>query len=243
MKRILACLLVLLSATTLATPVSVTVVEPYADVHTGPAAEYPVFHVIEKGEQIRVLAAHTGWYKITTTRGIQGWVSAASLRRTIVSRDMAFAITEADFTSFRQRRFEFTVSAGRLENTNALSVSAAWMLTTNIAAEASVAQALGDFSENRLWLVRLQHTPFPDWRVSPYWSLGAGQIQTTPTATLVQSGDESRTNDLLEVGIGARLYLVKQFSMRLDYKRLTALTARDELEELNHWQLGFSVFF
>ncbi|MCU7556064.1 SH3 domain-containing protein [Alteromonas sp. ASW11-19] len=243
MKLILACLLILLSATALAAPVSVTVVEPYADVHTGPASEYPVFHAIEKGERISVLAAHTGWYKIETARGIQGWVSASELSRTIVSQDNTFVIAEADFDSFQERRFEVTVSAGRLENTNALSVSAAWMMTANIAAEAGVSQALGDFSENRLWLVRLQHTPFPDWRVSPYWSLGAGQIQTTPTATLVQSGAESRTNDLLEVGIGARLYLVKQFSMRLEYRRLTALTERDDLEELNHWQLGFSVFF
>lgn len=226
-----------------ASEVQVTVVEPYADMHTGPASEYPVFHAIEKGEQITVISSHTGWYKVRNSQGITGWVSERALARTIVRNNQTFSIEEDNFESFQQRHLEFSVLAGRIDNTNALSVNAAWILTPNITAEASLTQALGDFSENRLWLVRLQHTAFPQWRLSPYFTLGAGQIRTTPTATLVQSGAETRTNDLLEVGVGARYYLIKQFSVRLEYKRLTALTERDAFEELNQWQLGFSVFF
>jgi hypothetical protein len=30
---------------------------------TGPARDYPVFHVAEKGEVITILKSHTDWYK------------------------------------------------------------------------------------------------------------------------------------------------------------------------------------
>ncbi len=242
--RLLWILLTLIfSSIVAAAEVQVTVVEPYADMHTGPASEYPAFHAVERGEKITVISSHTGWYKVRTAKGVEGWIPCNALAKTILQDDKTFPIEDKDFDAFQQRLLEFSVLAGRIDNTNALSVNAAWLVTSNIAAEVSFTQALGDFSENRLWLVRLQHTAFPEWRLSPYFTIGAGQIQTTPTATLVQSGAETRTNDLLEVGVGARYYLIKQFSVRLEYKRLTALTERDAFEELNQWQLGFSVFF
>lgn len=242
--RLLWILLTLtFSSIVAAAEVQVRVVEPYADMHTGPASEYPAFHAVERGEKITVISSHTGWYKVRTAKGVEGWIPGNALAKTILQDDKTFPIEDKDFDAFQQRLLEFSVLAGRIDNTNALSVNAAWLVTSNIAAEVSFTQALGDFSENRLWLVRLQHTAFPEWRLSPYFTIGAGQIQTTPTATLVQSGAETRTNDLLEVGVGARYYLIKQFSVRLEYKRLTALTERDAFEELNQWQLGFSVFF
>ncbi|MEW9796536.1 SH3 domain-containing protein [Alteromonas sp. CYL-A6] len=223
--------------------VSVSVAEPFAEMHTGPASEYPVFHVVERGEVIVVLKAHTGWYKVRTADGKEGWIARASL---IATRDMnnrPVSVSETGFDGYQARQWEVGMHAGRLEDVNMLSLSAAWFMTENISAEVSAGQALGDFSDNRFWLVRLTHDTFPDWRASPYFSLGAGQIRTEPSATLVQIGAETRTSDLLEVGLGVRVYLVRNFVMRAEYKRLTALTARDELEELNTWSLGFSVFF
>lgn len=243
MRLVWMVLALLISSVASATEVQVTVVEPYADMHTGPASEYPAFHAVERGEAITVMSSHTGWYKVRTARGVEGWIPGSALAKTILQDNKTFPIDDKNFDAFQQRLFEVSVFAGRIDNTNALSANAAWIITPNIAAEASLTQALGEFSENRLWLVRLQHTAFPQWRLSPYFTLGAGQIQTTPTATLVQSGAETRTNDLLEVGVGVRYYLIKQFSVRLEYKRLTALTERDAFEELNQWQLGFSVFF
>lgn len=221
----------------------VKVVEPYADMHTGPAREFPVFNAISKGEVITVLKSHTGWYKVRTTSGKEGWVTRAALAATLNLDNQPLQLAQDSFEGYQHRTWEFGVFSGRLNDVAALSVSAAWVLTDNIAAELSATQALGNFSDNRIWLVRVQHYTFPEWRISPYFSIGAGQINTEPSATLVQSGDESRTSDLLEVGVGARYYLTRNFVMRAEYKRLTALTARDELEELNQWTLGLSVFF
>lgn len=227
----------------LADTVWVSVTQSYADVHTGPAAEFPVFHVVEKGDSIEVVKSQTRWYKIRTQKGIEGWISADDLGAMTGTQGEAIALDTGTFAAYQQRSGEFSVLGGRLDNVNALTVSGAWVWTENLSAEVSYTQALGDFSENRLWLVRLQHYTFPEWRLTPYFTLGAGQIQTTPRGTLVQSGSETRTNDLLEVGVGARYYLMRNFTVRLEYKRLTALTERDEFKELNLWQLGFSVYF
>ena len=221
----------------------VKVVEPYADMHSGPASAFPIFHAIEKGETITVLKSHTGWYKVRTSEGIEGWIAKTALAATLHLDNAEVLIAQSNFDGYQHRTWEFGVHAGQLDDVTAMSVSAAWIWTDNIAAEISATQALGDFSDNRMWLVRMQHYTFPEWRLSPYFTLGAGQIRTEPSATLVQSGAESRTNDLLEVGVGARYYLQKNFVVRAEYKRLTALTERDEFEELNLWTLGLSVFF
>ncbi|MDO6565560.1 SH3 domain-containing protein [Alteromonas sp. 1_MG-2023] len=223
--------------------VVVKVVEQYADMHTGPASEFPVFHVIEKGETITVLKSHTNWYRVRTGDDKYGWIAKKSLAATLGLDDSPIQLNESNFESYVNRTWEFGLHAGMLDDVTAMTVSGAWVLTDNIAIEASVGQALGNFSDNRFWLVRFQHYTFPEWKLSPYFTLGAGQIRTEPSATLVQSGAESRTNDLLEVGAGARYYLTKNFVVRAEYKRLTALTERDELEELNIWTLGLSVFF
>lgn len=236
-------LVMIFSQATLADELVVKVVEPYVDVHTGPASEFPVFHAVESGETITVLKSHTGWYKVRTMDGKEGWIAKTALAATFDLDNREILLAESDFAGYQGRTWEFGVFGGRLDDVNAMSISAAWVLTDNIAAEISATQALGDFSDNRMWLVRVQHYTFPEWRLSPYFTLGAGQIRTEPSATLVQSGAESRTNDLLEVGAGVRYYLMRNFVMRAEYKRLTALTERDELEELNQWTLGFSVFF
>ncbi len=197
----------------------VQVVDTYADMHTGPASEFPRFHAIERGEWITVLKERTGWYKVQTDDGKTGWISGAALRLTLSELGEQVTLTEGNFEESRQRDLEFGVYGGVLEDVTALSVSAAWVLTENIVTELTYTQALGSFSENQLASLRVHHYTFPEWRFSPYLTLGVGQIRTKPRANLVQSGDESRTNDLLEAGIGVRYYLGSNYAVRLEYQR------------------------
>ncbi|MGI9329960.1 MAG: SH3 domain-containing protein, partial [Gammaproteobacteria bacterium] len=65
-----ACLsILLLSSLWLATPVmarsqpyQVVVTDPYVDVHSGPGGGYPIFHVVERGEEVEVLKRRTDWF-------------------------------------------------------------------------------------------------------------------------------------------------------------------------------------
>lgn len=59
--------------------VSVTMTASYIDIHTGPGRGYPVFHVAEKYDTLRLIKRRTDWYKVATTDGKTGWVPRAKL--------------------------------------------------------------------------------------------------------------------------------------------------------------------
>jgi hypothetical protein len=130
-----------------------------------------------------------------------------------------------------------------LESVPAISLTAAWVATENITTEVSFTQALGDFSESQLLMANLVFHPFPEWRWSPFVSLGGGRITTKPRANLVDSGAEQRSSDMLAAGLGLRYYLARNVVLKLEYQSLLAITDRDEQEELEQWKLGFAVFF
>lgn len=243
--------------------VQVQVKQAYIELHSGPAGGFPVIHVVEKNQWITVLKRRTNWFKVETIKGVrgsekarvegssegsgkgnvQGWVKQDALHLTQSSSGQPVKLSDGSFESFAQRNVEFGALGGSFEGVPSMTVFADWVATENLAAGISVTQALGDLSENQFFLIRVQHTTFPEWRVSPYITLGAGKIRTKPRANLVQSGDEARTSDLLAAGIGLRYYMAQNFMLKLEYQHLQALTDRDINEDLEQWKLGFAVFF
>jgi hypothetical protein len=233
----------------------VQIKQPYIEIHSGPAGGFPVIHVAAKNEWIRVLKRRTNWFKVETIKAkpgsvqgsvkgsVQGWVKQDALHMTQSSVDQPVKLSDGSFESFAQRNVEFGALGGAFEGIPSMTVFADWVATENLAAGVTVTQALGDLSENQFFLVRVQHTTFPEWRLSPYITLGAGQIRTKPRANLVQGGDETRTSDLLAAGLGLRYYIAQNFMLKLEYQHLQALTDKDVNEDLEQWKLGFAVFF
>ena len=82
--------------------------------------------------------------------------------------------------------------------------------------------------------------PFPKRRISPFFEIGSGIIHIEPQTTIVQT--EDRTDEIVHVGAGANIYISRRFVFRVEYKRHTVLTSRDDNEEINEWKAGFSVF-
>jgi uncharacterized protein YgiM (DUF1202 family) len=223
--------------------VQVQIKQPYIELHSGPAGGFPVIHVAAKNEWITVLKRRTTWFKVETNKGVQGWVKQDALHMTQSSAGEPVKLSDGSFESFAQRDVEFGALGGSFEGVPSMTVFADWVATENLVAGISVTQALGDLSENQFFLVRIQHTTFPEWRLSPYVTLGAGKIRTKPRANLVQSGAETRTSDLLSAGLGLRYYMAQNIMLKLEYQHLQALTDRDENEDLEQWKLGFAVFF
>lgn len=236
-------LISLLSRHVQADTADVQISQAFVNVHTGPASGYPVFHVIERGEWVTVLKRRTSWFKVKLANDKQGWISQTDLKQTKTTTGETTQVDDGSFANFTQRDAELAVFAGTFDSVKSITVAGTWVWTENIATELSYTQALGDFSKNELAMLRVQHSMFPEWKVSPYISLGAGLVRTTPKANLVQSGDEVRNSDALELGLGARYYLNRNFLIRLEYKNLLVITDRDEQQELNQWNLGFAVFF
>jgi len=89
--------------------------------------------------------------------------------------------------------------------------------------------------------VNVVHETWPEWRFSPFFTLGAGVIHTSPKSTIIQG--EDRTDQVGHVGAGLRIYASRRFLFRAEYKSYVVFTSRDENEEVEEWKVGFAFFF
>ncbi|WP_179957519.1 SH3 domain-containing protein [Exilibacterium tricleocarpae] len=219
----------------------VTIIDPYIELHTGPGRGYPIVHVSEKGEVVTILKRRTDWFKVQTRRGKLGWVKRRQMRDTLGPDGQLVNLGDPTLEDFLGRRWEFGFTGGDFEGADSLTASLGYRFNKNISAEIKVGQATGSFSNSKLVSLALVHQPFPEWRLSPFFTLGASQIQTEPDATLVAT--EDRTDNALLVGLGAYYYVSRRLMLRLEYSNHLILTSREVNEEINEWKAGISVFF
>ncbi|MBV1908654.1 MAG: hypothetical protein KUG78_04995 [Kangiellaceae bacterium] len=219
----------------------VIIVEPFIEFHTGPGRGYPVFHIEEKGQQIELIKKKTQWFKIRAKRGQEGWVHEDMMSKTLSLDSEKFDAGNSEQSDFTKRTLEAGVMAGDFEGATSLTLYTGWNFTENLSAEIAVSQALGNVSDIRHGTISLLHQPFPDWRVTPFFKLGAGVIHTQPFTTLIQT--EDRTDEIVLAGIGVKAYISREFFIRAEYSNYTILTSRNDNDEVEEWKLGFSVFF
>ncbi len=221
--------------------VEVSVTAAYIEMHTGPGRGYPVFHVVERGEVVEVLKRRTDWFKIRTRKGQQGWVDRNQMEQTLDTDGEVFIAPEAGFADYTRRRWELGVMGGEYAGANSLSVFGGYRMTANLGLELRLNEITGSFSDSTLVTLNIVHQFFPRWRATPYFVLGAGAIQTRPSATIVAT--EDRMDNTLNAGLGARMYITRRFLARFEYRSHVILTSRDDNEDADQWEIGFSVFF
>lgn len=217
------------------------VLDPYIEVHSGPGRGYPVFYVVSRDEWVEVLHRRTDWFKVRTPDEKEGWVSVSDMVMTLTPAGARTDITDPGEEDFRVRNWEYGVVGGDFEGASAISFYAAWHFTENISTEVSLSQVLGTASSSTLLGGHLVHQPFPEWPVSPFFSLGTGIIETRPKATLSQTQD--RRDWYSHVGIGARMHLTKRFLLRFEYRSYVIFAGRNDNEEIDEWKAGFGFFF
>jgi hypothetical protein len=222
-------------------PRAVTIADPYIELHTGPGRGYPVFFVAERGEDIALLKRRTEWFKVQVARGQEGWVHFEQLATTLNPDGEPFDLPALGFNDYTARRWEVGVLYGDFGGANVIGSYGSRTLTPNLSGELWVSQALGRFSDSTMVTANIVHLMYPDWRASPYFTLGAGVINTRPKATLVATTD--RTDSVALAGAGVRMYLTRRFVFRGEYKTHVVFTSRNDNEEVSEWKAGFSFFF
>jgi len=219
----------------------VKVADPYIELHTGPGGGYPIFHVVERGEFVEVIKRKTDWFKVRTAKGTTGWVERGQMERTLTAEGEATQFAEAALGDFSSRRWEAGLLGGDFNGAPVMTFYGGYAFNANLSAELSLAQALGEFASSTLLNLNLVSQPFPEWRFSPFFTLGAGDIATRPRVTLVRAED---SNDATaHVGLGLRVYLSRRFILRAEYKSYVAFSSDDDNEEFEEWQAGFAFFF
>jgi uncharacterized protein YgiM (DUF1202 family) len=219
----------------------VQVTEPYIELHTGPGRGYPVFHVVDRGERVEVITRKTDWFKVRTRKGKEGWVSRTQMETTLTASGEKTRFAETGMGDFSNRRWEAGLLGGVFEGADMITAYGAYAMTSNLSAELSASQVFADHSDSYLGIVALVAQPFPEWRVSPFFSVGTGIIYTDPNVTLVES--DNRTDQIGAVGAGIRCYLTRRFILRAEYRNSVIFQDSDDNQEINEWQAGFAFFF
>jgi uncharacterized protein YgiM (DUF1202 family) len=221
--------------------ISAEIAEAYVEMHTGAGRGYPVFYIAERGEKITLLKQRTGWIKVRTTNGKEGWVKMNSIAKTLDANGEQMAISHPQLDQFSNRKWELGFMLGDFGGTDVITAYTGYHLTKNISAEVALSENFGNFSSGQSASISILHQPFPEWRYSPFIKLGGGVRKTDPRSSLVAT--EDRTDDFLVAGAGLRIYLSQRFILRIQYQQHTVLTSRDDDIDIEEWKIGLSAFF
>ena len=220
--------------------VQVKVTAQYINLHSGAGQGYPIVKVALKAETLQLLKQRAEWVQVEFKQQTY-WMQRTDLNKVETLQQATFDISTDRFEAFRQRSVETSLLLGDFNGSSLLQLSLGYQLTEVIQAELSLGQANGDQADNRYVDLSLNLSPMPHWRLSPYFGIGAGWLNTTPRTILVQTPD--RNNTLIGAELGARYYLRRNFIARAAYRRSVIITDRNDNEETDTWKLGFSVFF
>ena len=217
------------------------VAEPFIELHTGPGRGFPIFHIVERHDWIEILKRRTDWFRIRTREGKEGWAYIDQLEQTFAVPGKKTRFARIQKKDFFERDYEFGVGVGDFEGASLMSLYAGMTLSKNLAAELTVSQATGSFTNTIMMDASIVSSPFPGWSASPFFAIGAGTLQSKAksTAIVTEEIDETTVN----VGLGVKWYLTRRFVLRADVKEYIAFLGEDYNGEFVEWKLGFSFFY
>lgn len=220
---------------------TVAVADPYLEMHTGPGRGYPIFHIVDRGESVEVLAQRTDWFKVRAPDGKEGWVDRAQMEQTLQRDGDNTRFAQTSQQDFTDARWETGLLAGDFGGANIISLYGGYSINPNVSIEVWGSQILGNFSNGWMASANVVHETWPDWRISPFFTLGTGVIHTSPKSTIIQG--EDRTDQIAHAGIGIRMYATRRFVLRAQFNSYVVFTSRDDNEEVEEWKAGFAFFF
>jgi len=222
-------------------PLQVSVDDAFINVYSGPGRGYPIFYVVERDEVITLLKSRTEWINIKTRRGLIGWIKRDDMQFTLALDGSKPEFPDSKQADYLVDRFELGAAYGDFAGADSLNLNLGYRFTKNLSAELRYAENTGQFSDSQIIAGGILFQPFPEWRVSPFFGMGGGTIETFPSSTLVQT--EDREDNILQASLGAYAHLTGRLFLRVEYTNHYILTSRNTNEEVNEWKLGFNVFF
>ena len=219
----------------------VKVTEPFIHIYTGPGRGYPIKLDLARGHWLTVIKQQADWYKVLTDQGEEGWVNEAELEKTVTSDGNPTKLQDISQADFSQRDWEIGTLWGDAEGADVFSLYGAYAFNANLSTELSVSQMIGSLSISTLININLVAHPFPEWRVSPFFTLGTGTIKTKTRSSLVRQKDQE--DNTSHVGIGVRAYLTRSFFLRAEYKEYVIFSSSNDNEEIAIWSVGVGSFF
>ena len=221
----------------------VKIADPFIELHTGPGSGYPIFYVVDRGAEVSIIRRKTDWFRIETSDGKTGWASRDQMRETLLPTGEKFRIVESDLEDFTQRKWILGFTGGEFESAPVFTLFTGYSFTENLTAEFHLGKSVGDKSSATYYKGNLVMQPFPEFKYSPYFTLGLGEIEVDPSVILISAKDDK--NSFAQVGLGLQRYVSRSFLFRFEANEYVIFSSgtSDNSEVVSEWKLGFAVFF
>jgi hypothetical protein len=223
-----------------------TVAEPYLALHTGAGRGYPVFHVVERGQTVRIVMRSTDWYRVALEPAPQagaviGWVHRRQLEKTLTAAGGTQTFRDLVLDDYLSRRLYLGGSVGRFDRAPMLKLSAGYKISDTLSLQADIGQVQGRFSGTNFWHIGLATEPWSDQRFSPFFGIALGNFKNLPNPTLV--GALPTDAKLAQAVLGARYYLSDRFVLQADWSIYTAQVSDQRSTEYRAATAGVAFFF
>jgi len=214
--------------------IAVTVQDPYVEVHTGPGRGYPVFHVIEKGEIVRLQKQFTQWVKVTSQDNSSGWIR----------QDDVHQLTDAHGRRLTQERqqgkagqFSLQVAIGTFDGENSSSGTIGYGLSEQLRFDLVLAQNTEGFLQGQTLYgqVNLDFARQKLWQ--PYLNIGYGVFQSDGQI----SGSSSF--DALKSSLGIRRKIISGLEGTVEYGNSIIFVSGSSNVHAESIKLGILAYF
>ena len=130
---------------------------------------------------------------------------------------------------------------GNFEGATLMTVYNGITLSKNLSLDISVSQASGEFTQSNIATLGIQSSPFPKWKISPFFTLGLGYLKNTPRRNFAFASE--RSDNLVYAGFGVRYYITRRLMLIGVAKQNIIFLDRNDNGEFLEWKGGVSVFY
>lgn len=227
------------------TALTLEVIDPFIELHTGPGKGYPVFYTIEQGEQIIVKTRRTGWYEIQADNGQTGWAKASQVARTLLPTGEPVDLPSVSYGDYLKNnwRVGFNLgqfSSGELKGTDVFAYSVGYRPLSLLGVEIEQ----GEFYETEITgnyqSLNIILEPFSEWVVSPLLIAGQGSIKIESQPELTPLSFEKE--NFSRIGLGVNYYIGRNFVLQAGVQDFR-LSTNNSNERVKRWNIGFNAFF
>lgn len=224
--------------------IEVIVTVSYLDMRTGPGKGFPIFHVVEKGENITLVKEKTDWIKVRTQKGKEGWIYRTNLAGTIGANGETVNLGIPKRGDVTKNPWELGATVGEFDDIESLGVHGSYRANNNISLELRFNQATGRFSNSQMFSWGVKHQPFPSWRLSPFFVLANGKVKVSPNSGLSQF--QAREDSFFMLGVGSYYHFNHRIIFRFEfnsYNSLNTVNSENGNDKIEEWKIGLSTFF
>ncbi|OZG74379.1 hypothetical protein BTA51_05050 [Hahella sp. CCB-MM4] len=221
-------------------PVTLRVADPYIEMHTAPGRGYPIFNVIEEGEEVVILKRKTNWYKVMSPDGQEGWVKAEQLGRTLKPTGIPADLPEVTHGEYLTSSWRAGFTAGQFEGASSFSLTFGYRPLTWAGLELEAGKIYSRSVTSDYYSMNLLIEPIHQWDITPYLTLGASKFAFDARQKVLVQGTEEA--DAFSIGGGAGYYIGRNFLIRAEYRQYS-ISSNSDTTGLSEWKIGLNTFF